>query len=147
MAHSTEFPYPDGAQAATINGNFLVRRDLQGASLNLTTTDRGMQLTDVLTKWRALFHIRSRTQGNRSGSLTAEWFNVRTSLLLWRTSALLMKLYARIGVYGTIGTVRNRAGFSMKGVNHYTAVTKAQDLRIRQLQPAISRSLIWGQSP
>jgi hypothetical protein len=72
MAHSTEFPDPDGAQAATINGNFLVRCDLQGASLHLTTTERGMQLTDVVTKWRALFNIRSRTHGDRSGSLTAE---------------------------------------------------------------------------
>jgi hypothetical protein len=28
--------------------------------------------------------------------------------------------------------------------NHYTAVMKAQELRIKQLQPAIDRSLMWG---
>jgi hypothetical protein len=80
IAHSTDFPDPEGARAATLNGNFLVRSDLQGASLNLTTTDVGMELIDVVTKWRALFLIRSRTQGDRSGSLTADWLNVRTSL-------------------------------------------------------------------
>ena len=40
------------------------------------TLDRGMDLIDVAAKCRALFPTRFWAQGDRDGSLTAEWLNV-----------------------------------------------------------------------
>jgi len=70
------FPDPEGAGAATRNGNIHVWRDavfrVPLSTLQRRTEDRGMELIDFVAQCRVLFLIRFRTQGDRSVSLTAE---------------------------------------------------------------------------
>jgi hypothetical protein len=71
MALSTNFPDAEGARAI-----FRVPQ----STLQSQTEDGGIDLIDVAAKCRALFLTRFRAKRDRSGSLTAEWFNVRASL-------------------------------------------------------------------
>ena len=50
------------------------------STLQGRTEDGGLDMIDVAAKSRALFLTRSWAQGERDGSLTAEWFNVWTLL-------------------------------------------------------------------
>jgi len=69
-------PDPEGAGAATRNGNIHVWRGaifrVPLSNLQRRTQDEGMELTDFVAQYRVLFLLRFRTQRERSMSLTAE---------------------------------------------------------------------------
>ena len=80
-AHSTDLPASKERELHLLTAIFLyiwhdaiVRVPL--STLQRQTEDGGLDLIDVAVKCYALFLVRFWAQGERDGSLTAEWLNV-----------------------------------------------------------------------
>ena len=162
IRHSTDFPDPEGTGAATRNGNVHVwcgaifRVPL--STLQRRTDDGGMELIDFVAICRVHFPIRFRTQGDRSVSLTAEQFNVRTSLAPRANPPHIRAIprtleYLRIYLHEweymkprrqaeTGWASKPRVSNTLRTMS--TAVMKARELYIMQHQPAIYWTLVLG---
>jgi hypothetical protein len=110
-----------------------------------------MESINNVAKFCALFLIRFRTQGDRSGSLTAVWLNVRTSQSPRANPSHIRAIpqtleYLRIYLHEWSYMERHREAEPGRAFKQTvsdtlrtmsTAVTKAGELRIMQLQSVI----------
>lgn len=158
MAHNTDFPDLEGARATTLNGISLYiwraaifRVPL--STLQNRTEDGSTELIDVAAHCRALVLTRFWVPRYRSGSLTAEWLNVR-ALLSPRTNPPHIRVIPRTLEYlciyfhewacielqrqaETQREFKRRVYNTLRNMS--TAENKPREVRVMQLQQAIGK--------